>query len=52
MIYGLNAGFMNLMMLNGGGAILLWAGMAVYNIDLWRIAEWVMGRMADYELWI
>ena len=29
-----------------------WAGMAVYDIDLWLIAEWVMGRMADYELWI
>ena len=51
-ICGLNAGFMNLMMLNGGSAILLWAGMAVYDIDLWLITEWVMGHIADYELWI
>ena len=52
MTYGLNDDFVNLMMLDDGSAILLWAGMAVYDIDLWLIAEWVMGRMADYELWI
>ena len=52
MIYGLNADFMNLMMLNGGSAILLWAGMAVYDNELWLIVEYVMSRMADYESWI
>ena len=34
MIYGLNADFMNLMMLNGGSAVLLWAGMAVYDMNI------------------
>ena len=27
-----------------------WAEMAMYDIDSWLIAEWVMGRMADYEI--
>ena len=48
----LNNDFMSLMMLDGGSAILLWAGMAVYDNELWRIAKYVMSRMADYESWI
>ena len=39
MIYGLNADFMNLMMLNGGSAVLLWAGMAVYDYEYWLVLD-------------
>ena len=35
---------MNLMMLNGGSAVLLWAGMAVYDYEYWLVLDWTVSQ--------